>query len=247
MRKEHSVPILLPSHCVTEESSLDSVTWQFGVFLSALEKAGIGRNQLPDDLQEIGALNMVCSGLKGNGSRTSLRNLVVLEGIEFTREFLTSANNGAGRLKWLMSENPFLAELEWLDFCGNDATKLLDDYDQKIHLLGGAEAAFFHSLKLGKYRREELLEPLTDEIRGRFELAEINGPKEADNHNARVYLYVLDHPELEIVPVDENDAESMSNWNNRIKECAEGLKSESSFFQRVPFLNRFKSSKKHTE
>lgn len=224
MRKKHSVPILLPSHCVTEKSSLDSVTWQLGLFLGALEKAGIERHQLPDDLREVGTLNTACGGLKGNGARTSLRNLVVLEGIEFTREFLLSANSGANRLNWLMGMNPFLAELEWLEFSGNAATRLLDDYDQKNHLLSGVEAAFFASLKLSKYRRDELLEPLTDELRSRFELAEQNGWKEADNHTARVYLYVLGHPDLEIVPVDENDTQTMVSWNNRIRECAESLK-----------------------
>ena len=96
----NNIPILIPESCVKETSSLADVSWYFGVFISDLEKRGAVWSSLPVELKEISALNTSCGGHRSNGSRTSLRNLVMLEGLDFTRAFLTAAANGAKRLRY---------------------------------------------------------------------------------------------------------------------------------------------------
>ncbi len=244
MTKETTFPILLPSHCVTEKSSLSDVAWNLGCYLGDLEKTGVGWHQFPDEIREIGTLNTACGGLKGNGSRTSLRNLVVLEGIDFTRAFLNSAVKGAHRLGWKMHRNPFEAELEWLDFVGKCAAKLLDDGSRNFQLLNGAESLFFGALNIDEYRRKELLEPLDPGLRQRFECAEKNERGKGDNHNSRVFLYVMQHPGLEIVPLDDSAEDFRSDWMKRVEECAAKIKAQSTLLDRMPIVNRFLKPRK---
>lgn len=222
-----NIPILLPESCVLETSSLADVSWYFGVFILDLEKRGAVWSDLPDELKEIGALNTSCGGRRSNGSRTSLRNLVMLEGLDFTRAFLTAAKNGASRLGWNMSPSVFDAELNWLDEVGEDAPSMFDNYDLKIPALQGADDSFFDALKLGPEDRKTLLAPLVSELRERYVRAENNYRNGADGHYSRIYLYVMSHPALSIVPLSD-EPNRMMNWYSEVEKCAKLIKQTSS-------------------
>ncbi|MFY1709790.1 hypothetical protein [Tritonibacter scottomollicae] len=221
------IPILIPESCVKEISSLADVSWYFGVFFSDLEERGAVWSKLPAELKEISALNTFCGGRRSNGSRTSLRNLVMLEGLDFTRAFLTAVKRGASRLGWNMSPSVFDAELNWLDEVGEDAPRILDDYDVKIPALESADDRFFDALKLDPEGRTTLLAPLSNELKERYAQAENNYRNGADGHYSRIYLYIMAHPALSIVPMSD-EPNRMMNWYSEVEKCAKLIKQTSS-------------------
>jgi hypothetical protein len=186
-------------------------------FLTGLEKRGVTLRQLPDDLLQVGCFNTACGGLRSNGSRTSLRNLVVMEGLEFTKFFLENANKGAIRLgmKADAPENPFLAELEWLSLVGNSAATLLEDRSRNLHLLDAVTTSFLKMLKSHQFYETEFLNSLPNVVANELRAFQTEKEPRLDQHYARVYAFVRTHPQFEIVGADV--------WNSRLDVCAQGL------------------------
>ncbi|MEO1537331.1 MAG: hypothetical protein AAFR73_06340 [Pseudomonadota bacterium] len=220
-----TIPILLPESCLMETSSIADVSWFFGVFISDLEKRGAVWSSLPNELKEVSAINTYCAGHRSNGSRTSLRNLVMLEGLDFTRAFLRAAEQGAQRLGWSMRRRAFEAEMAWLDEVGPDAPKVLDDYNVKTPALKDADDMFFKALLLDETERAKLLAPLSSSQQERYERAEQNHNGKADGHYSRIFVYVVNHASLSVVPMSEGP-NRMMNWYSAVDECAKLIKAD---------------------
>ncbi|MEL6240824.1 MAG: hypothetical protein AAFV87_05495 [Pseudomonadota bacterium] len=182
-------------------------------FVTALEKRGVTYQALPTELLHVAAYDTACGGLRSNGSRTSLRNLVVLEGVDFTREFLWAADAGSKHFGLNWNKSPFVAELEWLDLAGKVAATLLDDYDQPLHLLEGVNQLFFKNLLATKHWRETFLASLPEAMAG-----QISGMDQQsfDKHYAPTFAYVFGHPRLQIVPKER--------FEQAMDDCAKALR-----------------------
>ena len=201
-------------------------------FLSGLEKRGVTLPQLPEEFAQVGCFNTACGGIRSNGSRTRLRNLVVLEGIEFANYFLENASKGAARLdvRVLNTVDPFLAEIEWLSLVGKNAAKLLDDSARKIHLLDAVSTSFFRVMDWHETVEAQFLSGLPEAVANELRAFRTAEERRLDQHYARVYAFVRSHPRLETV---SNDV-----WNSRLDECARILRKE----KQTGFLSALRSN-----
>ncbi|MHA6263238.1 hypothetical protein ACXYMO_08555 [Arenibacterium sp. CAU 1754] len=229
------IPLLIPDNVRNPDANLYDASSGLGLFLSGLEQNGIGWHEMPDDFREVGTLNTACGGLRSNGSRTSLRNLVALEGLEFTVAFLKAADAGAERLNWnFRAANPFKAELEWLSLVGKHALQLLEEDDNPLHLLAGVGHAFFADLKLTDYQCETIKEHMNVDLREIFDRSAANGKFHHDNHNARIFSFVMTHPTLELVPLGQ--AENVwDTWDKRVAEVADLIRKQRPRSNRMSF------------
>jgi hypothetical protein len=227
--EQNCIPLLISDSCIGRD--IYGLSYGLTNFLSGLEKRGVTLRQLPDDLLQVGCFNTACGGLRSNGSRTSLRNLVVMEGIEFTKFFLENASKGAARLsvRVLNKADPFLAELDWLSLVGRSAADLLEDHTRKLHLLDAVGTSFFNVLDWHEIAESQFLDGLpilvADELRA---FRTVKEPR-LDQQYARVHAFVRTHPQLEIVSTDA--------WNSRLDECAQILRRET----RTGFLSWIQS------
>jgi hypothetical protein len=199
MNQEKS-KILLPDQ-LRDSLDLRLLCWHFGTYLDGLEEHGVTLADLPKDLRAIECFNTACGGMRSNGSRTSLRNLVALEGLNFTKTFLENAAKGADLVKFSSSHfgNPFLAELEWLDAIGKRAGNLLDDYDQKIHLLEGVNRIFGRLSTFFPPDKVYFLKNLPIEVADFLIKSEENSEEELDCASAKTYAYLMQHMDIQFV------------------------------------------------
>lgn len=203
---------LLIHENLANSKDVPDVAWGLSAFLSGLEKRGVTIHTLPAEFRDVGALNTACGGLRSNGVRTSLRNLVMLEGIQLTRDFLRFAALGAERVGWDLQPNHFFAELDWLDFVGDDAARLLDDYSNKLEALNEITELYFKNLRLDDQSGDTFLERLPEPQRAKLESFFLIRNNKNDGHYTRIFVYVMTHPELEVVPAER--------WEMRVEEIA---------------------------
>ena len=136
----------------------------------------------------------------------------MLEGIQLTRDFLRFAALGAERVGWDLQPNHFFAELDWLDFVGDDAARLLDDYSNKLEALNEITELYFKNLRLDDQSGDTFLERLPEPQRAKLESFFLIRNNKNDGHYSRIFVYVMTHPELEVVPAER--------WEMRVEEIA---------------------------
>ena len=183
--------------------ALHDVTLGLVRYLDGLLKAGIKMEGLPDDLREVGAYNTLCGGRKGNGARTALRNLVVLEGVEQTHAFLRSGSAGRLRLGLTWKEgDTFAAEREWLDLQGERAAHLLDDYGIAHPLLSGLDELFFREHRMTDHLWDEAIHAAPSDWQQTFvDARRMDHPP--DRSTVVVALFVLNRPGTKFVSPED--------------------------------------------
>ena len=185
--------------------------------------------EMPEEFQVIGCFNTACGGLRFNGARTSLRNLVVCEGFEMTKTFLTHAARGADLVRFSNSTfgNPFLAELEWLEAVGQKAAKLLDDYAVKLHLLEGVDQIYVRLAGFEPHDKIYFLQNLPAEICKSLSKFDKAADGKLDRERALIYAYLMSSGKVEFIP-----KEDMNQRLDAVSQTFRG-KRRTSFFSKL--------------
>ena len=86
---------------------------------------------------------------------------------------------------------------------------------------------FFEALKLDQGGRTQLLALVSDELKERYARAEQNNRNGADGHYSRIFLYVMGHPALSVVPMSD-EPNRMMNLYSEVEKCAKLIRHTSS-------------------